>query len=233
MLYRPLVNYLNEKADYIYSYGGGVTDLIRKNIPGSEKKVIEIPAGIEPEWIFEGNKKIHQPLHFAFLGRYDIRKGVLELSKALQNLAGKTSFEFHFIGPVPEELKLNSPQIRYHGEIREAEKIKSILRDADVFVLPSHSEGMPNVILEAMASGCAVLATRVGAVDVMVDESNGWLIPPMDAKSIEEKMQHILGMEPAAIEKKKMRSVEKIKHQFLWDEVVKLEMQAIKKISGS
>src|SRR5207253_2892014 len=105
-LYLPLVKYLNRNADFIYSYGGGITDIIQKNIQGSQNKIIEVPAGIEKEWIWESNIKINSPVRFAFVGRYDVRKGVKELSDALKRMIGKNSFEFHFIGPIPDEFKI-------------------------------------------------------------------------------------------------------------------------------
>jgi glycosyltransferase involved in cell wall biosynthesis len=231
-LYMPLVKYLNRNADYIYSYGGGNTKIIAENIPGAQPKIIEVPTGIEKEWLYKENTKVHSPVRFAFLGRYDIRKGVKELTEALNNLIEKKHFEFHFIGPIPEEFKINSPQIKYHGEICEVEKIKNILRQTDVFVLPSHSEGMPNVILEAMASGCAVLTTDVGAVNVMVDKENGWLIPPLSAEAIEEKLTEILDLDPKIIEEKKSNSVKKTEKYFLWDEIILTEINAIKKVIG-
>jgi glycosyltransferase involved in cell wall biosynthesis len=231
-LYMPLVKYLNRNADYIYSYGGGITKIIEQNIPDSRNKIIEVPTGIERDWLFDGNKKVSSPMRFAFLGRYDIRKGVKELSEALKNLVNKHDFEFHFIGPIPDEFKINSDKIKYHGAINEAAKIKDILRRTDVFVLPSHSEGMPNVILEAMASGCAILATDVGAVNVLVGGENGWLIPPLNAKAIEEKIAQIVKFDPKVIEEKKNNSVKKAEKSFLWEEIIKVEIEAIKKVIG-
>src|SRR6201988_2539858 len=216
-LYLPLIKYLNKYADFIYSYGGGITDIILNNIPNSKEKIIEISGGIESSWIYEDNVKVNTPLRFAFLGRYEIRKGIKELTAALKNLVGKHNFEFHFIGEIPSEFKINSPQLIYHGQIRDAEKIKSILTQTDVFVLPSHAEGMPNVILEAMASGCAVLATKVGAVNVVVTSSNGWLLPPMNEKTLEDKMVNIIKCDTKEIERRKVSSVNKIKENFIWN----------------
>ncbi|MGZ3864873.1 MAG: glycosyltransferase family 4 protein [Bacteroidia bacterium] len=231
-LYKPLVNFLNKNADFIYSYGGGITEIIKQNITGSENKIIEVPTGIEKEWIYKENKTVGSPIRFAFLGRYDVRKGVKELSTALKRLIGKNEFEFHFVGPIPDEFKINSPQVKYHGPISDTIKIKDILRKTDVFILPSHTEGMPNVIMEAMASGCAVLATNVGAVSVLVSDENGWLVPPLDAVAIENKIVEILRSDKDMIESKKVRSVQKTESGFLWDEIVKEEMNAIKKAIG-
>ena len=56
---------------------------------------------------------------------------------------------------------------------------------ADVFVLPSRSEGMPNAMLEAMANGRAVVATRVGGVpDVVTDGEDGLLVPSDDPERL-------------------------------------------------
>jgi len=231
-IYLPLVRYLNNCADYIYSYGGGITDIIKKNFKNIDSKIIEIPTGIEPEWIFENNTSCGKPLRFAFLGRNEKRKGIAELNTALKDLIGKHPFEFNFIGPIPDSDKINSPQIKYHGVVGEANKIQNILRNTDVFVLPSHAEGMPNVVMEAMASGCAVLATKVGAVDLMVGNDNGWLIEPRNANLLEEKIRDILAADPSEIEKKKAASVKKVKANFLWEEVIKKEIEAIKQVIG-
>ncbi len=227
-LYLPLMKYLNNKADFVYSYGGGITAIIKNNLPQTANKIIEVPAAIEPAWVYENNIAINKPLRFAFLGRYEIRKGVKELSAVLKNLIGKYDFEFNFIGPIPNEFKINSPQIKYHGSISDANKIKSILQGTDVFVLPSHSEGMPNVILEAMASGCAILATDVGAVNVMVGDDNGWLIPPINENAIEQKVTEILKSDAKLIENKKINSIKKVKQNFMWNEVILKEIQVIK-----
>lgn len=57
---------------------------------------------------------------------------------------------------------------------------------ADLFALPSHSEGLSNALLEAMACGLPVIATRVGgALDFVKDEENGFFHPPGDAEALE------------------------------------------------
>ena len=227
-IYQPLTRYLNNKADCIYSYGGKITDIIKTNIPQAVNKIIEMPAAIESSWIYENNIAINKPIRFAFLGRYETRKGIKELNEALQNLIGKYDFQFDFIGPIPDEFKINSPQIKYHGAISDADKIKAILQEADVFVLPSHAEGMPNVILEAMSSACAIMATSVGAVNVMVDNSNGWLIPPLSSTAIEQKLIEIVKTDTKVIEGKKTVSVQKVKENFMWNKVILKEISYIR-----
>jgi glycosyltransferase involved in cell wall biosynthesis len=54
----------------------------------------------------------------------------------------------------------------------------------DLFCLPSHNEGVPNVVLEAMACGVPVLATRVGGIPEVVPEFAGVLVPVQDGPAL-------------------------------------------------
>jgi glycosyltransferase involved in cell wall biosynthesis len=63
--------------------------------------------------------------------------------------------------------------------------VPALLKTADVFVLPSLWEGMPNVVLEAMAARLAVVATAVeGTEEAVIPGKTGWLVPPGDPESL-------------------------------------------------
>lgn len=65
---------------------------------------------------------------------------------------------------------------------------------ADVFALPSHSEGSPNVVLEAMAAGCPIVSTAVGGVpDTVIDEQSALLCPPAQPEILAGKLERLLG----------------------------------------
>ncbi len=64
-----------------------------------------------------------------------------------------------------------------------------LLRSADLLVLPSHWEGMPNAVLEAMAARRAVVATAVeGTEDLVVPGETGWLVPPRDPSALAQAL---------------------------------------------
>ena len=161
--------------------------------------IIYSPNAIELSWVLEElPREKSQKLIFVFIGRYERRKGLKEISKVAGKLIAKNNFEFHFIGEIPDNKKVINDNFYYYGTINDSEKIKRLLINSDILVCPSYSEGMPTVILEAMASGCAIIATDVGAVGTMVDQENGWLISNINLESEIEK-----AMTNSIIEKKK------------------------------
>ena len=71
--------------------------------------------------------------------------------------------------------------------------VPEILAACDVFVLPSLWEGLPNVVLEAMALGLAVVATRVGGVpEIVIDGETGLLVPPGEPETLAEALVRLL-----------------------------------------
>lgn len=71
--------------------------------------------------------------------------------------------------------------------------VPDLLREMDVLVLPSFDEGMPLVLLEAMACGVPVVATRVGGVDELVEDGiDGLLVPPGDVAALAEAIDRLV-----------------------------------------
>ena len=218
LLRRPVKFHLGN-SDFIFSYGGKISSLIR-NQGFSESKIIEIPAGIEESWISSVKSPIGNPKRFVFSGRFETRKGLDELNSTLRRLIHEKAFEFHFIGPIPESKKVYSEKIVYHGIISEETEMKKLLASMDILVCPSHSEGMPNVILEAMASGLSVIATDVGATSKLVSSENGWLIKPFSIMEIFHAMLEAMASSEEAINGKKKTSLKMIKENFLWSDII-------------
>ena len=84
-----------------------------------------------------------------------------------------------------------SVDVSYLGELSHANAMARLAR-AEVLVLPSHTEGFPNVVLEAMALGRAIVATSVGAVPEMLDGGCGLLVPPRDPQRLSSAIRQVL-----------------------------------------
>jgi glycosyltransferase involved in cell wall biosynthesis len=227
-LLKPFVKKISQQADVVFSYGGKITDIIQ-SIGVDPKHIVEIPSGVEKEFISHSIAAHHEAQRkFVFLGRAERRKGIIELNEVLKKLIAENKpFAFEFIGPIPSENKIQHPSITYHGEIRDAQKIKSLLSHHDVLVCPSWSEGFPNVILEAMASGLAIIATNVGAVAAMVSNQNGWLIEPADKNQLEAALKSAIDSKD--LDSKKEASLRSVNDTFNWDIISWKLIEAISK----
>lgn len=85
------------------------------------------------------------------------------------------------------------------GYLADAEKLRAAYAAADVFVLPSREDNLPNTLLEALACGTAVAAFAVGGVpDVLREGENGWLLPAGDSTALAARLQ-TLADDPAAV----------------------------------
>lgn len=161
-----------------------------------------------------------QLLSFVYLGRYEFRKGIRLLTQVLRELTENFQFEFHFIGDIPGKAQLTHPQIFYHGIVKEEQKIRLILRKADVLVLPSFAEGMPTSILEAMIEKKAIITTNVGENPWLVNESNGWVIQPNQKSSLKRAIEEALKCDLNTLQKKGEKSYQMVCNKYSWDTVV-------------
>jgi len=217
LLQKPVL-WNNEHADFIFSYGGGITDLLMK-IGLKKEKIIDIPTGIDSSWCAtRPMRSTGEQIQFCFVGRYERRKGIEEIHEALKSLGANTFLHFHFVGPIPPAQRIKSNTVTYHESITDSQKMIALLDDCDILVAPSHSEGMPNVIMEAMARGMAVLTTRVGAIESVVSQDNGWFVEPGNSVDLANRMSEIISTNRHAIDQKKEASAQRIA-AYTWDRI--------------
>jgi len=102
----------------------------------------------------------------------------------------------------------------------EREDIPDLLRMMDLFVLPSLGEGISNTLLEAMATGLPLIATRVGGNPELIEEGfNGCLVPVGDAAALANHLNTILA-KPLTLASYGERSLHKARQCFDWDRTV-------------
>ena len=158
------------KAWRVVSLGGQLTDILVEQ--GADLTSISvIPNGIESKWILtrkeietKAAKRSAGSIKFVMVGRNEYRKGFHILQKAMRSL--EQPIELHMIGDWPH-WDTGIHCVVHHGVIRERQKLMTTLDDCDVLLLPSLSEGMPTVVLEAMARGLQVIGTNVGAMSAL------------------------------------------------------------------
>jgi len=84
--------------------------------------------------------------------------------------------------------------VRFTG-FQSQEEVAALLATAHAFVLPSFAEGVPVVLMEAMASGLPVIATRITGVPELVEDGvSGFLVPPGDAGALARAMNRLAAL---------------------------------------
>lgn len=222
---RPAAAFCLRRADVVYSLGGKLTPLLEQ--VAGKSRVVETPIGIEEMWLDNARFDVSHPRRFVFVGRYERRKGIGLLHRVIQQNLDR-EFEFEFIGPIPERERINAPSVHYHGTVYEETRIRQILDDCDVLFCPSYSEGMPTVILEAMACGLAVAGTDVGAVSQLVSDRTGWLMEPGHYNQLEQVFLDAISVENDRLYAKKRAANQLIRNNYNWEHVARLNLEVIR-----
>ncbi len=169
------------------------------NMPAQQNKVILIENGIEDLFLnIRRNERqsARQEIRLLTIGSLIPRKGMDHVIKALARAANSEQLHLSIVGTGPEASSLQQlvadltlqDKVVFTGQLKPSD-IPAVLADADIFVLASHSEGRPNVILEAMASGLPVVASDIeGTNELVRHNENGLLFPDGD---IEELARHL------------------------------------------
>ena len=164
---------------------------------GSKVKVIPygFPDVTPKEYFRNGNR-----VKLLFVGSLGIRKGLKYLIQALDGLSDKV--ELTIVGGGECSLALrNAMQPHRHIKTLPHNEVLNLMREADLFVFPTLSEGFGMVVTEAMSQGTPVITTPNGCGgDLIVDGENGWLIPVGDSLALRHKLQEILS-NPSIIER--------------------------------
>lgn len=150
------------------------------------------------------DRKGHRERTILFLSRVAPLKGIEDLLQALANVESDLPLRLRVVGPSSTSEFLASLQelarnygvegmVDFVGPIAFGSELWDEYLKADVYVLPSLFEGTPKTILEAMATGLPVVATRVGGVpDLLDDEVEGYLIPPSDHRALAQALTRLL-----------------------------------------
>ncbi|MBT4251268.1 glycosyltransferase family 4 protein [bacterium] len=184
------------RAKNVVANSQGLKELALKTKPNQEIEVIY--NGVDTERFFPKEKKNDEFVVIS-TSRLIKRKGIdllleafISFSKEHNNvklvIAGDGELNETLKGLVDKN-KLTD-KVSFLGAV-DREEIPGIYQKGDVFVLPSLNEGMSNSLLEAMASGLAIVATDTGGTRELVDERNGIIISPKSVWEIEKALEKL------------------------------------------
>jgi len=123
------------------------------------------------------NFKRQPPWNLLYVGRVEVKKGINELVEAAQILKDrKVEFKLNIVGKGSELEKIKTKSreklgecVQYLGLISDRERLFSLYMNSDLFVFPSHEEGFPRVLYEAMAFQTPIITTFVGSISSVME----------------------------------------------------------------
>jgi glycosyltransferase involved in cell wall biosynthesis len=210
---RPLFRWHAQRAEAVVSQGGLLTDLLERRLGVERRRIVHLPNAVPPESCLEVALGEERSPRLLFVGRPEPAKGLRHLLAALTEVAGAT---LDIVGSSAPAGSSADSRVRWHGEVRDRAALLALYDQAKALVLPSRSEGMPTVVLEAMARGVPVVATRVGAVpDLVKNGSTGWLVEPGDRRALVEALRDVVALSPQAWEARSRAALRLVRDGYL------------------
>jgi glycosyltransferase involved in cell wall biosynthesis len=190
-----------------------------------EDVLSEFPSANEIEILGNGveiPEEVATGEYVLYLGRLHEKKGVEVLLRAAEPLNESLLIigdgdQRGFLESLANRLELD---VKFVGEVPQ-ESVVDYLCRGKVFVLPSNkAEGLPNAVLEAMATGLPVIATDTGGVRDLIDHGEiGYVVEPGDIDEIRERLAH-LSENPQARESMGKNAREYVEHHHAWSRII-------------
>ena len=199
--------WLREKVaavDFLVCIGRFARSQMMQLSPGTQWHKFEIcPLGVDPQLFLPADRSAanDQPFNILCVGRLTPAKGQRVLIEACQLMRDKgRNFRLVMVGAGPDEMDLKSlvaelglqQKVEFTGPLNQDQVIQRYAK-ADVFALPSFSEGIPVVLMEAMASGVPCVTTRItGIPELIRDGVDGLLVTPSDAIELADALMALM-----------------------------------------
>ena len=225
--------YACSNSDYVISLGGKITHLLRTGLGVPEDKILELPNGVDLTLIPKSQPSAREPNSFLFVGGLEFRKGLTFLTKALNVL--NIELNCYIVGGGPLKARISNSNrnrnVRILGRVSD-ERLFHLYNMVECFLLPSLQEGMPTVILEAMASHLPIIATDVGAISTMVRNENGFLIEARSTEAIVNAIERFVRLPEGRRRAMGATSRRIVEREFAWPNIARDYYQAFQQIAG-
>jgi glycosyltransferase involved in cell wall biosynthesis len=184
--------------------------LCRWSVPDDWRKIHVIRCGLDELFLVPVISPVPARPRLVNVGRLSEQKGQLLLIEAAARLRDKgLDFELVMVGDGPErgEIERLIDQLSLRGRVRITgflanHAVRRELEAARALVLPSFAEGLPVVIMEAMALGRPVISTQIAGIPELVEPGkSGWLVPAGVVEPLVEAMAEVLTTDPSELDR--------------------------------
>ena len=194
LYHQPRFRWSIRTADGAHTFSRDVWTILQLKYDLDSERVGYIANGVEPRFFIPREYREGETLRLLYAGTWLDQRGIFYLRAALQKLVQRLpGMRMTIAGPgtpTEEVLRFFGEELAGRIEVRPVvawDKMPDLYAEHDIFLFPSLVEGLPSVLLEAMATGMPVITTETcGMADVVEDEVNGRLIAPANAAAIED-----------------------------------------------
>lgn len=196
----PRFRWAIRTADGAHAYSRDVWNLLQLKYGLSPERVAYIPNGVERRFFALARRYSRgETFRLLYAGTWLDQRGIFYIRDAMLRLKSRISgLKLTIAGPGTlgeEVMRFFGPQLVANVEVRPltaAGSMQELYAEHDIFVFPSLMEGLPSVLLEAMASGMPVITSETcGMPDMVQDGFNGLLVPPADAAALENAIARL------------------------------------------
>lgn len=191
-------------------------------------KVIIVPLFVGREKILPRDTIAPEIKKVLYVGHVRREKGTPEILETARHFS---DIQFQLIGPVQEDIRqLPCPDNVEMPGNQPLEQLQQYLREADLFLFPSHTEGFSNALAEAMAAGLPVICTDVGANKIMIEDRGGIIVPVGNSEEIISAIQSLNGNQ-ALRGQMSAWNLEKVRSHYLLDAVMETLLTLYKEVA--
>lgn len=186
----------------------------------NQSNVITVYNGIDIDKFskLSGYKQDRETIRFISIGRFNEQKDYPNLLNAITKISSKKNLSFDIVGdgelrPLIEDLIQSldiGDKVKLLGRRSD---IPDLLDNSKFLILSSKHEGLPTVVIEAMACGCFVIATDCGGTAEIMGDT-GILVPPQDSQALAQAMQQALSLTDEQISSNNIRARKRIEELF-------------------
>lgn len=168
----PIVKEKIPRCDYIFALNSVQAKEIQKLYNLKKEQVIVSGSGYNPKMFYPIKREKNKKVKIAYVGKICNAKGVPHLINAIDKTNNYEQIELNLIGKgnakesenILKTIETKKTDINYLGALPQDE-LEILLRHSDIFILPSFFEGLPLVVIEALASGAKVICTDLPGLD--------------------------------------------------------------------
>ncbi len=197
---RSVGRFILRQSHKVIAVSEAVADRVAElGVPRSN--IVVVPNGVDLEQFVArpGDREPRAKVRLLFIGRHIPNKGPMTFLEAIEQIAPeRDDFEAIFLsdGPLRPRLEARAREAGLNGKVRFAGYVEDqslALRQADVVVRPSLTEGMALSVIEAMAAGACVVASDISANRGLIEDGvTGRLVPPANPSALAQVLREIL-----------------------------------------